>query len=64
MKESNAFLERVLLRAQGLTEQPILVRAHLALLEQQRQAFADDGRVLDYFVKWNPRSSAKDDLAT
>ena len=72
MKESNAFLERVLPRAQGLTEQPILVRedsgfdsqAHLALLERQRQAFADEGRRLDYLVKWNPRDSAKADLAT
>jgi len=72
MKESNAFLERVLPRAQGLTEQPILLRedsgfdsqAHLALLERQRQAFAGDGRVLDYLVKWNPRSSAKEDLTT
>lgn len=49
MKESNAFLERVLPRAQCLTKQPILLRedsgfdsqAHLALLEQQRQVFAD-----------------------
>ncbi|MEQ1342418.1 IS1380 family transposase, partial [Salmonella enterica] len=63
MKESNAFLERVLPRAQGLTERPILLRedsgfdsqAHLALLEQQRQVFADEGRRLDYVVKWNPR---------
>ncbi|PWV83105.1 DDE family transposase [Halomonas sp. A11-A] len=72
MKESNAFLERVLPRAQGLTEQPLLLRedsgfdsqAHLALLEQQRRACAEDGRVLDYLVKWNPRRSAKEDLAT
>ena len=72
MKESNAFLERVLPRAQGLTEQPILLRedsgfdsqAHLALLERQRQAFAEAGRRLDYLVKWNPRGSAKADLAT
>jgi hypothetical protein len=72
MKESNAFLERVLPRAQGLTEQPILLRedsgfdsqAHLALLERQRLAFADENRRLDYIVKWNPRDSAKADLAT
>ncbi|SEM11341.1 Transposase DDE domain group 1 [Halomonas daqiaonensis] len=72
MKESNAFLERVLTRAYPLTDAPLLVREdsgfdsqeHLALLEQQRQARADDGRVLDYIVKWNPRSSAKEDLAT
>ncbi|MFS8153846.1 transposase, partial [Vreelandella titanicae] len=72
MKESNAFLERVLPHAQGLTAQPILLRedsgfdsqAHVALLERQRQAFADEGRQLDYLVKWNPRSSAKEDLAT
>ncbi|MCH4565478.1 transposase [Halomonas sp. EGI 63088] len=37
-------------------------QAHLALLEQQRQVFADDGRVLDYIVKWNPRRAAKEDL--
>jgi len=72
MKESNAFLERVLPRAYHLTDAPLLLREdsgfdsqeHLALLEQQRQACADDGRVLDYIVKWNPRRSAKDDLAT
>jgi hypothetical protein len=72
MKESNAFLERVLPRARTLTDAPLLVRedsgfdsqAHLALLEQQRQAFADDGRVLDYIVKWNPRDAATADLAT
>ena len=72
MKESNAFLERVLPRAQYLTEQPILLRedsgfdskAHLALIEQQREAFAEAGRQLDYIVKWNPRDSAKADLAT
>nr|WP_085920075.1 transposase [Halomonas sp. CSM-2] len=41
MKESNAFLERVLPRARGLTEQPMLLRedsgfdskTHLALIE-------------------------------
>ncbi len=51
MKESNAFLERVLPRAQGLTKQPILLRedsgfdsqAHLALLEQQRQSLPTRG---------------------
>ena len=72
MKESNAFLERVLPRAQGLTEQPILLRedsgfdsqAHLALLERQRQAFADAGRRLDHVVKWNPRGSATADRDT
>ncbi len=72
MKESNAFLERVLPRAQGLNEQPILLRedsgfdsqAHLALLERQRQAFADAGRRLDYLVKWNPRGSATADQDT
>ncbi len=72
MKESNAFLERVLPRAQGLTERPILLRedsgfdsqAHLALLEQQRQAFAEEGRRLDYLVKWNPRGSATADQDT
>ncbi len=72
MKESNAFLERVLPRAQGLTKQPILLRedsgfdsqAHLALLEQQRQVFADEGRRLDYVVKWNPRGSATADQDT
>ncbi|WP_280554793.1 IS1380 family transposase [Halomonas sp. 25-S5] len=72
MKESNAFLERVLPRAYQLTQAPLLVRedsgfdsqAHLALLEQQRQACAEDGRVLDYLVKWNPRRSAKDDQDT
>ena len=72
MKESNAFLERVLPRAPGLTEQPILLRedsgfdsqAHLALLERQRQAFADAGRRLDYVVKWNPRGSATADRDT
>lgn len=72
MKESNAFLERVLPRARGLTEAPILLRedsgfdskAHLALIEQHRQAFAKDGRQLDYIVKWNPRDSAKADLDT
>jgi len=50
MKESNAFLERVLPRAYHLTDAPLLVRedsgfdsqAHLALLEQQRQACAED----------------------
>ncbi|MDR5900152.1 IS1380 family transposase [Halomonas vilamensis] len=72
MKESNAFLERVMPRARGLTEQPILLRedsgfdskAHLALIEQHCQAFADDGRQLDYIVKWNPRDSAKADQDT
>ena len=72
MKESNAFLDRVLPRARGLTEAPILLRedsgfdskAHLALIEQHRQAFAKDGRQLDYIVKWNPRGSAKADLDT
>ncbi|WP_373190692.1 IS1380 family transposase, partial [Halomonas sp.] len=72
MKESNASLERVLPRAYPLTQAPLLVRedsgfdsqAHLALLEQQRQACAEDGRVLDYLVKWNPRRSAKDDQDT
>ena len=72
MKESNAFLERVLPRAQCLTKQPILLRedsgfdsqAHLALLEQQRQVFADEGRRLDYVVKWNPRGSATADRDT
>ncbi|MGO3862315.1 MAG: IS1380 family transposase, partial [Halomonas sp.] len=72
MKGSNAFLERVLPRAQGLTEHPILLRedsgfdsqAHLALLERQRQAFADEGRRLDYLVKWNPRGSATADQDT
>lgn len=72
MKESNAFLERVLPRAPGLTEQPILLRedsgfdsqAHLALLERQRQAFADAGRRLVYVVKWNPRGSATADRDT
>ncbi|MGD7651391.1 IS1380 family transposase, partial [Ralstonia pseudosolanacearum] len=67
MKESNAFLERVLPRARVLTEQPILLRedsgfdskAHLVLIEQHRQAFVADGRQLDYIVKWNPRDSAR-----
>ncbi|NYS62624.1 IS1380 family transposase [Vreelandella salicampi] len=72
MNESNAFLERVLPRAQKLTEQPILVRedsgfdskAHLALLEHHRETFAEESRQLDYIVKWNPRRSARDDLDT
>ncbi|MES7588720.1 IS1380 family transposase, partial [Cutibacterium acnes] len=38
--------------------------AHLALLEQQRQVFADEGRRLDYVVKWNPRGSATADRDT
>nr|WP_244208573.1 hypothetical protein [Halomonas andesensis] len=49
-----------------MTEQPILLRedsgfdskAYLALIEQHRQAFAEDGRNFDYIVKWNPRGVA------
>lgn len=62
MKESNAFLERVLSYAYHLTDALRLVREdrsfdsqeHLALLEEQRQTCADEGRVLDYIVTWNP----------
>ena len=52
MKESNAFLERVLPRAQCMNKQQIMLRgesgydskAKRALREQQRQVFAEEGR--------------------
>lgn len=68
VKDSEAFLTRVVSRARALTAEPILVRqdsgfcsqSYLWTLRQQRAQAAEEGCRIDHIVKWNPRSEGKD----
>ncbi|AZZ90654.1 IS1380 family transposase [Hahella sp. KA22] len=68
VKDSDGFMRRVLPRAKRLTTEPLLIRQdsgfcsqeYLWALRQQREQAWEEQRRLDYIVKWNPRSEARD----